>query len=62
MPSTGVSQAEAKLQLGNGKAAVKAYAKAMTLTPSADFELLQGLAGALIADGRPQQVTPPECP
>ena len=49
-------QGETKLELGEGAAAAKAYEKAIELSPSADFELLQGLAGALIVDGKPQQV------
>ena len=55
-PCIWLSKAESRLELGEGAAAARAYEKAIALSPAADFELLQGLAGSLVVDGKPQQV------
>jgi hypothetical protein len=51
-------KAEARVALGDDAAAAKAYEAAVALAPADDLELLEGLTGALVADGKGPQVAP----
>ena len=54
-------QAEARAKLGDNKGSAQAYQSALASKPAGDFELLQGLVSALVADGKPQQARPAPC-